>query len=113
MKSLAELEQMHKEALDGIKLRYREFTTKIVVSMGISGASIGAREVLKTFLNEVNSNKLENVVVLQTGNVPEGKQEPVATIETDNNIEIYDSLTPEKAKDIVLNKLVNGKKECC
>ncbi len=82
---------------------------KILVSMGTSGIAAGAREVLNAFLEEVSKRGLQDVLVLQTGEKGFASAEPVVEVITEEGSVIYGRVTPEIAKKIVLEHVINGR----
>jgi len=84
---------------------------RVVVSMGTSGIAAGAREVMKTMLDEIEKRGLEDVEVRVTGEVGLEDVEPVVRIEEAGGEKTtYARLDTEKAKKIVAEHLEKGKK---
>ena len=78
--------------------------------MGTSGIAAGAREVLKTFIEEVSSRNLLDVVVTQTGEKGLASQEPmIEIIEEGKPVVVYGNIDKTKAKKIVEGHIVGGK----
>ncbi len=93
-----------------MKSRSSETRFKIVVGMGTSGIALGARDVMKTFMEEIAEKNLTDVIVTQTGEKGVSSLEPVVDIiETNKAAVTYGNVTPEKAKQIVQEHLINGK----
>ena len=110
MKTLEELRKIREKAQKQMKLRESRHQTKIVVGMGTSGIAMGAREVMKAILDEVAKRNLDNVLVTQTGEKGLSSMEPVVdVIEKDKQTITYGNITPEKARKIVAEHIVNGK----
>lgn len=65
--NLDELKAIREKAKKDIQLRQKEARVKIVVGMGTSGIASGAREVLKSFVDEIAKRNLADVMVTQTG----------------------------------------------
>ncbi len=65
--NLDELKAIREKAKKDIQLRQKEARIKIVVGMGTSGIASGAREVLRSFVDEIASRNLVDVMVTQTG----------------------------------------------
>ena len=77
--------------------------------MGTSGIAAGAREVLKTFVEEVSRRNLGDVVVTQTGEKGLASQEPLVEVfEEGKPVVVYGSMTAEKSKRVVVEHIVNG-----
>ncbi len=109
MKSLQELAEIRKKALDRVDIRTGEAQRKVVVGMATCGIAAGARPVLSAFVEEVSKRGVKDVNVSQTGCVGACRLEPMAdVIDADGTKTTYVHLTPDKAKKIVADHLVNG-----
>jgi len=111
MKSLAELEEIRKKALDSVNLRKeREEGIRVVVGMATCGIAAGARPVLNAFVEEVAKRKLNNVTVTQTGCIGVCRLEPIVEVYVPGQEKVtYVKMTPEKAVQVVNEHIVNGK----
>jgi len=98
------------EELNRIKLNYKPpRATRIVVRMGICGVSVGAKEVLKAFEEEVEAKKLKNVVVTTTGCIGLCSHEPIVEVRKPGMPDTtYVFVTPEKAKAIIFQHILKG-----
>lgn len=65
--NLEELRKIREKAEKDIELRQKKTRIKVVVGMGTSGIAAGARDTLKTFVEEISNRNLLDVVVTQTG----------------------------------------------
>lgn len=109
MKSLEELRKIREKAQQDMKLRGSDYRIKIVVGMGTSGIAMGAREVMKTFLEEIEKRSLKDIQVTQTGEKGLSSMEPVVDIIEKEKVKVtYGYLTPEKVRRIVAEHIVNG-----
>ena len=111
MKSLAQLQEIRKKALDNVNLRKeREDGIRVVVGMATCGIASGARPVMTAFLEEVSKRHLETVTVAQTGCIGICRFEPVVEIYEPGKEKVtYVKMNPEKARQVVAEHLVNGK----
>ncbi|RLC52287.1 MAG: (2Fe-2S) ferredoxin domain-containing protein [Candidatus Cloacimonadota bacterium] len=110
MKTLEELRKIREKAKNEMKLRSSNYRFKIVVGMGTSGIAMGAREVMKAILDEVANRQLTDVLVTQTGEKGLSSMEPIVDVIEEGKPTItYGNMTPEKARKIVLEHIVNGK----
>ena len=110
MKTLEELRKIREKAKEKMKSRSSGKRFKVVVGMGTSGIAMGAREVMKTFIEEINKNNLEEVLLSQTGEKGNSSMEPLVDIIEDGKPTItYGKVTPEKVKHIVKSHLIEGK----
>jgi (2Fe-2S) ferredoxin len=109
MKTLADLRKIREKAQQDMQLRNAGSRIKIVVGMGTSGIAMGAREVMKTFLDEIATRKILDVVVTQTGEKGLSSMEPVVdVIEEGKETITYGNMSPEKAKKVISEHIVNG-----
>jgi len=109
MKTLADLKKIREKAQKDMKLRNTGSRFKIVVGMGTSGIAMGAREVMKTFLDEISTRQLVDVIVSQTGEKGLSSMEPVVdVIEDGKEIITYGNMNPERVKKVVSEHIVNG-----
>jgi NADP-reducing hydrogenase subunit HndB len=110
MKTLADLKKIREKAQQQMKLRESNTRIKVVVGMGTSGIAMGAREVMKVILEEIANRQLVDVLVTQTGEKGLSSMEPVVDVIEDGKPSItYGNMTPEKARKMVVEHIVNGK----
>lgn len=111
MKSLKELEAIRNKTLERVDIRKGDETDKrIVVGMATCGIAAGARPVLQAFVDEVNKRDLQDVVVSQTGCIGVCRLEPLAEVFIPGQEKVtYVKMTPEMARRVVADHLVNGK----
>lgn len=110
MKSLEELKKIKEETLKKVDLRKQKEGTRIVVGMATCGISAGARPVLMALLEEVKNRNLSDVIVTQTGCIGVCRLEPIVEVYRPGEEKVtYVEMTPEKAKRIIAEHIVNGK----
>lgn len=112
MKTLAELEKIRKDTLDRINLRKedKDDAIRVVVGMATCGIAAGARPVMMAFMEEASRRNLSQVHVTQTGCIGMCRLEPMADVVMPGQEKVtYVRLTPEKARKIVAEHIVNGK----
>ena len=110
MKSLDELKALRDKAKAdmGIREEMRE-GIRVVIGMATCGIAAGARPVLSAFVQEVAGEKLENVVVGQTGCIGICQYEPVVEVFAPDKPKVtYIQMTPEKAVKVVHQHLIGG-----
>jgi len=106
---LEELRKIRERVRRDLRLRGGKVRVRIVVGMGTSGIAAGAREVLRAFLEEIEKRKLTDVIVTQTGEKGFASREPVVEIvERDKPTVVYGNMTPEKAKKVMVEHVING-----
>jgi len=110
MKSLEELKALREKARENMGMREDQpDATRVVVGMATCGIAAGARPVLSAFVQEVSKEKLEGVIVGQTGCIGICQYEPVVEIfEQERGKTTYINMTPEKAVKVVHQHLMNG-----
>jgi len=109
--NLEELKKLKEKAQQQVALREGGKKYRVVVSMGTSGIAAGARDVMKTMLDEIEKRGLDDVEVRVTGEIGLEDVEPVIRVEeTDGEKTTYAHLDAEKARKIVAEHLEKGKK---
>jgi NADP-reducing hydrogenase subunit HndB len=109
--NLEQLKQLKEKAQKQIALREGGKKYRVVVSMGTSGIASGAREVMKTMLDEIEKRGLDDVEVHVTGEHGLEDIEPVVRVEEAGGEKTtYAKLDTEKAKKIVAEHLQKGRK---
>ncbi len=109
MKSLEELKAIRDKAKLAVKERTDQEGYRIVVGMATCGIAAGARPVMTTLLDEVSSQKLENVIVTQTGCIGMCRLEPIVEVIDKEGVKFtYVKMTPERAKEIVEQHIAKG-----
>jgi len=108
-KTIADLEKIRMEVLKNIDLRNSKEEVRIVVGMGTCGISAGAREVLNALVEEINRRELKNIKVVPTGCVGMCRLEPMFDVYKDGEKVTYVDMTPEKARQVVVEHLVNNR----
>lgn len=110
MKSLAELEEIRKKALENMSVRTDKNGYRIVVGMATCGIAAGARPVMNTFLEELKKRNISDVSVTMTGCIGVCRLEPIVEIiDPDGSKATYVKMTPERAVRIVAEHIVNGR----
>ncbi|MEA4853533.1 MAG: (2Fe-2S) ferredoxin domain-containing protein [Christensenella sp.] len=109
MKSLKELEAIRNKMLEKVDIRKNDAEKRIVVGMATCGIAAGARPVLQAFVDDVATRGLSDVVVSQTGCIGVCRLEPIAEVFLPGQEKVtYVKMTPEKAKKVVAEHIVNG-----
>lgn len=110
MKSLKELEAIRNKTLGKVDIRKGEAEKRIVVGMATCGIAAGARPVLQACIDEVNKRDLKDVSVSQTGCIGVCRLEPLVEVFVPGEEKVtYVKMTPEMARRVVAEHLVNGK----
>lgn len=106
---LEDLRKIREKSEKEMILRDGKARVRVVVGMGTSGIAAGARETLKSFLLEIETRGLKDVIVTQAGERGLSSHEPVVTVKEEGKPGIvYGNVTPELARRIVAEHVVNG-----
>ena len=109
MKSLAELEAIRNKTLNNVTMRKDDNALRVVVGMATCGIAAGARPVMSAFVEEIAKRNLEHISVTQTGCIGVCRLEPIVEVYTPEGEKVtYVKMTPEKARKVVAEHLVNG-----
>lgn len=110
MKSLAELRAIREKMQGQVGMRSEsESSTRVIVGMATCGIASGARPVLTTLSEAVQKNKLENIVVTQTGCIGLCQYEPIVEVlEPGKEKVTYVKMNPEKAMEVVEKHFIRG-----
>ncbi len=110
MKSLEELKKLRDAAKKNLNIREKKDGYRVKVGMATCGIAAGARPVLNKFVESVNANGLDNVMVTQVGCVGSCEYEPIVEISgADGTNVVYAKVTADMVDEIVIQHLSNGK----
>ena len=110
VKTLADLREIREKAKREMAQREQSARYRIVVAMGTCGIAAGARSVMSAILDELNKRNITDTVVTQTGCLGYCDQEPlVQIVQADKSTITYGKVTPEVARAIVSDHVVNNK----
>lgn len=110
MKTLEELKAIREKMQSQVGLRSeKESNTRVVVGMATCGIASGARPVLTTLSDAVQSKNLSNVAVVQTGCIGLCQFEPIVEVfEPGKDKVTYVKMNPEKALEVIEQHLIRG-----
>jgi NADP-reducing hydrogenase subunit HndB len=98
-------ERVHNE----MSLRDGDRRVKVTVHMGTCGIASGAKEVMDTLLEEIESAKVHDVVVTTSGCMGLCSREPLVTVEAVNAEPIkYEYVNPNKMRQIFKRHVLAG-----
>lgn len=98
-------EKVHKE----MSLRDGDRRVKVTVHMGTCGIASGAKEVMDTLLEEIESAKVNDVIVTTSGCMGLCSREPLVTVEVVNQEPIkYEYVNPNKMRQIFKRHILAG-----
>ena len=111
MKTLAELQAIREKMQSQVNLRAEDHNhTRVVVGMATCGIAAGARPVLNTLAQEVQSRGLtDRISVTQTGCIGLCQYEPIVqVIEPGKDKITYVKMNPDKALEVIERHLIGG-----
>lgn len=110
MKTLEELKAIREKMQGQIGIRSESASqTRVVVGMATCGIASGARPVLTTLSDAIQTNNLSNIAVTQTGCIGLCQYEPIVEVfEPGKDKVTYVKMTPEKAIEVVKKHLMGG-----
>ncbi len=110
VKSLEDLKRIREEALQKRQVKAASGEIHITVAMGTCGIAAGARETMKAILNLIETENLPGIIVTQTGCIGLCEREPIIQVQIGEQAKVtYGKVTPEVAKRIIKNHVVDGK----
>lgn len=109
IRSLEDLKRIQGKALTKRKIKETSGTVQVIIGMGSCGIAVGARKILKTVLDYIEKNHVENVSVIQTGCIGLCSQEPILqVIKGGSGKTSYGKVSPEIAEKIMKSHVVQG-----
>jgi len=107
---LSDLQQWRERAARGLSTRGTQKEWRVVISMGTSGAAAGARDIMRSMMDEIERQELENVEVTLTGSLGLDDVEPVLRLDHAGESVVYGRLTTDAARAIVRDHIMHGRK---
>jgi NADP-reducing hydrogenase subunit HndB len=109
MKTLVELKALREKSYQEMYMHGVTNGVRIQVGYGTCGIAAGAKPVYESFVSEVESLKLDNVIVTQVGCMGECAFEPIVEVlESNGSKTIYCLVTDRIASEIVEEHIVKG-----
>lgn len=106
--SLEELRKIRNDAKESLKTRSGNAKVRVFASMGTVGIAGGAREALKAMIDELEKRNFHDVEIVEGGSMGLDKEEPIIRVERDGYETTYGKVTPDMARQIVAQHIVNG-----
>jgi NADP-reducing hydrogenase subunit HndB len=92
-----------------LTIRDGQGQARVTVHMGTCGIAAGARDIMDALLDEMQKNKVRDVVVTTSGCVGLCSREPMVTVELKGQPPVkYIDLTPQKIRKILVEHVVGG-----
>lgn len=105
-----EMKKMREASKKEMSLREGNFRGKLIVHLGTCGIAAGAREIMDTFLEEIDRRDITDIMFTSTGCAGLCSKEPMITVEIENSAPVkYGKLTPEKAVRILEEHIIGGR----
>lgn len=112
IKSIEELKALRDKYKNNIDIRESgeaETSTRIIIGMATCGIAAGARETMLAMLDEINSNGLKNVNIVQSGCMGSCYAEPTVEVRVYNQEPIlYGNVNAEKGREIIKKHIMQG-----
>lgn len=112
---IEDLDRIAEEQRRKMNVREGAGSAKITVHMGTCGIAAGARGIMSAFLEEIEKSNVKDVIITSSACAGLCSREPMATVELKNQAPVkYVDLTPEKARKIFKEHVLNGRfvQEC-
>jgi NADP-reducing hydrogenase subunit HndB len=110
IKSLDDLKRVREEALEKRSKTTVTGKAHVIVGMGTCGIAAGARETMKAVLDFIEAEKMEGILVTQTGCIGLCEQEPILQVARgEEEMITYGKVNPDVAKRILKEHVADGK----
>jgi NADP-reducing hydrogenase subunit HndB len=108
--SIQDLDKISQRVRKSVLLREGAGKAKITVHMGTCGIAAGSRKIMNTLMDEIEREKLDDVILTNSGCAGLCSREPMATVELKDQTPVkYVDLTPEKIRTILTEHVIGGK----
>lgn len=109
IKNLDELKKIREEALKKREIKKASGEIQIIVGMGTSGIAAGARQTMKSILETIEHENLNDIVVTQTGGLGLDSREPIVQVVIGEQPKVtYGNVTPDIANRIIKEHVIKG-----
>jgi NADP-reducing hydrogenase subunit HndB len=106
---LSDLDKIKEKVQAETNMRDGKYRVRVNVHMGTCGIAAGARNIVKAFMDAVESRGLTDVVVTTSGCAGLCSKEPMVTVEIQNQAPVkYVSLDQPKAQEIFEKHVLGG-----
>ncbi len=110
MKSLEELRKIKEQVKKSMQMREGGQRVKVIVGMGTCGIAAGARDTMKSFMEEIEKAGISDAAVTATGCAGYCEQEPFVEVEIQGEKPVrYGKVDRSAAAKIVAQHIVGGK----
>jgi NADP-reducing hydrogenase subunit HndB len=109
IKSLEDLQRVRAEALEKRRAKATAGRVQVTVFMGTCGIAAGARDAMRAVLTAIETEKLEGILVRQTGCIGQCTREPLVEVAVADAPPVrYGRVTPERAARIMREHVAGG-----
>ena len=109
IKSLEDLQRLRAEALEKRRVMTTASRVQVTVFMGTCGIAAGARDAMRAILEGIEAEKLEGILVRQTGCIGQCTWEPLVEVTVADAPPVrYGRVTPERAARIMREHVAGG-----
>jgi NADP-reducing hydrogenase subunit HndB len=106
---IQDLARIRDKTKAAMTIRGGEGRARITVHMGTCGIAAGARDVMDALLDQMDKNRVKDVIVTTSGCAGFCNREPMATVEIKDKPPVkYVDLTPAKIRKIVEKHVLGG-----
>ncbi len=106
IKSVEELRELRKQLKE--KTAEKKVKVKIIIGSGTASIATGVKEVFKAIMDELKKRNVCDVQVVERGPLGFEGEEPVVGVENDKKTVFYGKVTPEIAKEIIVQHVIGG-----
>ena len=107
--TIADLKKIKDQTRRTTLLREGAGRAKVTVHMGTCGIAAGARDIMDTFMEIMEEQKVDDVILTTSGCAGLCSREPMATVEIANEAPVkYVDLTPDKVKQVFQKHVMQG-----
>lgn len=106
---IGDLEKIRERIQQTSDLRRGKARAKVTIHMGTCGIAAGARKIMTTLMEEMEKQKIKDVIVTTSGCAGFCSHEPMATVEIKDSPPVkYVDLTEDKIKKILNEHILHG-----
>jgi NADP-reducing hydrogenase subunit HndB len=110
VKSMEDFNRLKDQAMKERKARATAAIAHVTVGMGTCGIAVGARDTMKAFMNYIERDHIQDIIVTQTGCIGLCEYEPIVQVSMGEEPKItYGKVTPNIAERIVKEHILGGK----
>lgn len=108
IKSVEELKKFREQLKEKTETKSAKTRVKIIISAGTASIAAGVRKVFKTIMEELEKQNIRDVQVVERSSLGFEGEEPVVGVEKAGKTVFYGKVTPEMAKEIVVQHVIGG-----